>query len=35
MLIQAAAIALILSALVQSPTLFVASLAGLAGALCI
>jgi hypothetical protein len=35
MLIQLATISLILSALLQSPCLFLASLAGLAGAFCI
>jgi hypothetical protein len=34
MLIQIAALALILSALLQSPSLFLASLAGIAGAFC-
>jgi hypothetical protein len=35
MLVQTATIALIASALLQSPSLFVASLVGLAGAFCI
>lgn len=35
MLIQIAALALLISALLQSPSLFLASLAGLAGAFCV